>query len=143
MYSNLVLVECICQQLVNINPKELRGWTPLHYAAYQNVYPLGWIESVHATLTSLSIEMVTNCDSLSSLTRLVKLTHLTLDVGGRSNFLCFRRHLPYIGSIPLLESLTVTGMVWLIVWCWFGEKKRAQRRSIITSAGKRTFGSPA
>jgi hypothetical protein len=39
MYSNLVLVECVIQFMpptVTLNMKELRGWTPIHYAAYQN-----------------------------------------------------------------------------------------------------------
>jgi len=39
MYSNLVLVECIIQfypPTADLSAKELRGWTPIHYAAYQN-----------------------------------------------------------------------------------------------------------
>ena len=38
MYSNLVIVECVIQFMPQgqLNGKELRGWTPIHYAAYQN-----------------------------------------------------------------------------------------------------------
>lgn len=37
MYSNLVIVECVIQFMsTELNSKELRGWTPIHYAAYQN-----------------------------------------------------------------------------------------------------------
>jgi len=37
MYSNQVIVECIIQHMNGeLNAKELRGWTALHYAAYQN-----------------------------------------------------------------------------------------------------------
>lgn len=37
MYANLIIVECVIQFMtVELNQKELRGWTALHYAAYQN-----------------------------------------------------------------------------------------------------------
>lgn len=38
MYSNLVIVECVIQFMPkgDLNQKELRGWTAIHYAAYQN-----------------------------------------------------------------------------------------------------------
>jgi Arf-GAP/coiled-coil/ANK repeat/PH domain-containing protein len=37
MYSNIIIVECVIQFMTaELNGKELRGWTPIHYAAYQN-----------------------------------------------------------------------------------------------------------
>jgi ankyrin repeat protein len=30
MYGSIVIVECIIQNTNELNPKELRGWTPLH-----------------------------------------------------------------------------------------------------------------
>ena len=36
MYGSPILVECCIQHSLELNTKELRGWTPLHYAAYQD-----------------------------------------------------------------------------------------------------------
>jgi len=36
MYGDLVCVECIAQHSIELGQAEIRGWTPLHYAAYQD-----------------------------------------------------------------------------------------------------------
>jgi hypothetical protein len=36
LYGNVILVEALIQFGARLNEKELRGWTPLHYASYQN-----------------------------------------------------------------------------------------------------------